>query len=431
MVNSSSQDAPQPAASAGDTDNTYIGSPFVTQTSVVESLNKALADLQSNDDTSNAPHFELQKRLPNGNTRRATTEELQAADMESKLQQAAAQVEYLKTWDEKKQWAEEQRKYGNQLYREERYEQAIDVYLTCLVVAQQEKKLAPPEIDTDTQSQSAGLLFLYVMNNLAQSTLALKWFRKTEQFCTLALQEVYVNTDADADVDLDVKHGGGAETCSDKAARCTSTDATSLKFPKQQHQIAKLYYKRGKARRLGGLYKDARIDLETALQWIEWLSNNKTIEADLTLENQGKDKDLQAVADSRKVVVRELQLVANASAEARRNKERQQQAMQKMLSSCKKDVNTSSETSAAQSETPQPSLFPEIKGKRSFSTLRAPSARRNCEQDAPDDSEDRLDVDEPRQLTYSQWYLIMIGRVAQKLLEWTGDEEYVKRPKED
>jgi hypothetical protein len=142
MVNSS-QDAPRPAASAGDADSSYTGSPFVTQTSVVESLNKALADLQSPDDTSNAPHFELQKRLPNGNTRRATTEELQAADMESKLQQAAAQVEYLKTWDEKKQWAEEQRQYGNQLYREERYEQAIDVYLTCLVVAQQEKKLAP------------------------------------------------------------------------------------------------------------------------------------------------------------------------------------------------------------------------------------------------------------------------------------------------
>jgi hypothetical protein len=40
---------------------------------------------------------------------------------------------------------------------EERYEQAIDAYLTCLVVAQQERKLAPDtDADTneDTQSQS-------------------------------------------------------------------------------------------------------------------------------------------------------------------------------------------------------------------------------------------------------------------------------------
>ena len=42
-----------------------------------------------------------------------------------------------------------------------------------------------------------------------------------------------------------------------------------------------------------------------------------------------------------------------------------------------------------------------------------------------------LDVDEPQQLTYSRWYLVMISRVAQMLLEWTGDEEYAKRPKED
>jgi tetratricopeptide (TPR) repeat protein len=422
-VNASSQDAPQPAASAGDTDTATAGSPFVTTTSVLESLNKALAALQSPDDKTNSPHFELQKKLPNGSTRRATTEEVQAADMESKLQQSAAQVEFLKTWDEKKQWAEEQRQYGNQLYREERYESAIDVYLTCLVVAQQEKKLAPPEMVAETQS--AGLLFLYVMNNLAQSTLALKWFRKTEQFCTLALQEVYVN--ADTDVGSDAEIGIVAESGGDSTTRSTNIDATSLKLPKQQHQIAKLYYKRGKARRLGGNYKDARIDLETALQWIDWLSNNKT-KTNSALENQDKEQEGQAVADSKRVVERELQLVAKAVAEARRNKERQQQAMKKVLSTSKKDTDNSSDGSAVQSATPQPSLFPEIKGKRAFSTLRAPPARRK-EKDTSDDSEDRLE--EPQQLTYSQWYLAMIGRVAQKLLEWSGDDEYAKRPKED
>jgi hypothetical protein len=200
------------------------------------------------------------------------------------------------------------------------------------------------------------------MNNLAQSTLALKWFRKTEQFCTLALQEVYVNADVDADPDTGaaVKNGIGDEPDIGSATRSTNIDATSLKFPKQQHQIAKLYYKRGKARRLGGLYKDARIDLETALQWIEWLSNNKTKPDSM----QGKEQDGQAVADSRRVVERELQLVAKASAEARRNKERQQQAMQKVLSS--NQNNTDSHPKLCVTVDDSQILFPEIKGNARF-----------------------------------------------------------------
>jgi hypothetical protein len=49
-------------------------------------------------------------------------------------------------------------------------------------------------------------------------------------------------------------------------------------------------------------------------------------------------------------------------------------------------------------------LFPEIKGKRSFS-FQAPSAR--TEQDTPDGSEDGGDV-YATQLTHSQWYLALI-----------------------
>jgi tetratricopeptide (TPR) repeat protein len=415
-----SQGASQPSVPASNV------SPFVTQTGVLKSLNKALADLQQPDDTT-TPHFELQKRLPNGSTRRATTEELSAADMESKIQQAAAQVERLSTWEEKKQWAEEQRQYGNQLYREERYEQAIDIYLTCLVVAQQEKKLAP-----DTDVKSVGLVFLYVMNNLAQSTLALKWFRKTELFCTLALEEVNINMALE---EVNISMEDVAVHDDEDSGVSDGTRSASIGHQQQQqqqhqkpHQIAKLYYKRGKARRLRGLYKDARVDLETALQWIDRVNTSSI------LENNQEKEEGQSLAASRRVLERELQLVAKASAEARRNKERQQQAMQKVLgstSTSKQGLPVESSGTDTSVELAASLFPPEGKSKRAFSNLRAPSKQNNDIQGSSEDSRGReLDGDQ-RELTYSQWYLVMIGRVAQKLLEWTGDEEYAKRPKED
>ena len=82
-------------------------SPFVTTSDVLDRLNKQLsADFSSqqsspdgNDDENHnnsssstskegTPHFELQKRIPNGSSIPATKEEVAAADFKSKLEQS-------------------------------------------------------------------------------------------------------------------------------------------------------------------------------------------------------------------------------------------------------------------------------------------------------------------------------------------------------
>jgi hypothetical protein len=117
---------------------------------------------------------------------------------------------------------------------------------------------------------------------------------------------------------------------------------------------------------------------------------------------QAAEQDGQAVADSRRS--NENYNSWQKLPPRRRNKERNSKPCKKVLSSNQNNTDKSSETFCVTVDDPQP-LFPEIKGKRSFSTLRAPSARRT-EQDTPDGSEDGGDVYEPRQLRNSQWFCI-------------------------
>lgn len=353
---SSSASAASPSATSSSS------TPFVTTSDVLSSLNKALNNLETPQDIAK-PHFELQRRMPDGSTRRATETEVQAADMETKLSQAAAHVQTLPTWEAKLEWAQKQRQYGNTLYQQERYAEAIDIYLTCLVVAQEEEKTP----------NSEGLLFFYLMNNLAQAALQLKWYSKAEHFCSLAFEHE------------ENRHNWTIESTTRN----------------QRQQMAKLYHKRSKARRLKGLYKEARLDLEAALEWLDY----------------GNGKDDDTMSASRRAIQREVQLVAQGSAEAKRNKERAKKGMQKVLQSTdhESDDDASNEPLFAPTE-------------RTFSTLRAPSR-------VEDDHDEEDDTTSPT-LSYWQCYLAMVARVAEKLLEWTGDDEYSssrqeEQPKED
>jgi hypothetical protein len=65
------------------------------------------------------------------------------------------------------------------------YEEAIDVYLTCLTVVGKHRS-----DDTDKDQLE---LFFKTMNNLAFCTLQLKWYGKTVEFCTLALKDQQIN----------------------------------------------------------------------------------------------------------------------------------------------------------------------------------------------------------------------------------------------
>jgi len=65
---------------------------FFTTSDLMEKMNSTLR----NGDTKNfGPQFELQKRLPDGTTRRANDSEMAMADFQSKLKQAAVQAAKL------------------------------------------------------------------------------------------------------------------------------------------------------------------------------------------------------------------------------------------------------------------------------------------------------------------------------------------------
>ena len=192
-------------------------SPFITTSRLMESLNASLQETAAPDDTL-LPRFELQRRLPDGSTRRATESEQAAADMETKLQQTATLIEKMNQ-EERRTWAQAQREAGNIFYKEEKYKDAIDTYLTCL-----------PAIDQSFPETVDLLLFLKVMNNLSQSCIQLHWSGKAIRFASIALDQI---------------KNGDQERTKEVAV-----------------EVVKLYFKRGKAYRLRGDYQEARGDLQ-------------------------------------------------------------------------------------------------------------------------------------------------------------------------
>ena len=259
---------------------------------------------------------------------------------------AADQVADL-TPKQKIEWAQRQRQEGNALYKEGDYREALDVYLTCLVAKTEEDDFMT-------------LVFLPVMNNLAQCSLQLGMYRKAETFCTMALEEVDGEPEEESSLQL----------------------------------VAKLFFRRGRAKRLSGEYGKAREDLEISLQMLEDGSTE------------------------RRSVQRELQLVKRAEVEERQNEKRQEHAMRRLLGNDATGTRVTTEMNRPEGmddsqPTIQQSLYQGEDSNRPYSTL---TARRR-------DNESRRAV--TKQNCW-RWYISMIGRVAEKLLVLLGDgdEEY-------
>lgn len=320
------------------------GKLFFTTTDLMNKLNETVAvGTSSSTDNDSLPHFELQRRLPDGSTRKATPADQQLADMQSKFQQVAAEVKDL-TDENKLVWAELQRTEGNRLYQQKKYQEAMDVYLTCLIVKSESNLFMKT-------------VFLPCLNNLAQCTLQLGMYLKTEMFCTMALEELVQST-----------------------TPITTTTTTTDEY---DPIVAKLYFRRGKARRLGGKY---------------------------TLANEDLQKTLTMVTDTKPVVYRELHLLEQAMVEAKQNETRQERAMQQIW-------NTSTTPKSS-------SLYDDVK-QRKYSNLRA-------KRKSDDDLDEGINVRE--NLSYWAYYMAVIARLAERLLVLTGDEEtidHINGKKED
>jgi tetratricopeptide (TPR) repeat protein len=310
---------------------------FITTSDLLNTMNKTLDEMATDQDIA-SPRFELQKRLPDGSTVKADAADMAVADMESKFTQAAKEVEDLSP-TQKLQWAELQRLAGNKLYAEGDYKEAIDVYLTCLVV----KSDSPLFLEQ---------VFLPIMNNLAHCTLQMGSYRRAHTFCTMALDE--------------------------------------KNLPDRPDLVSKLYFRRGKARRLSGDFAGCQVDLIKAGELLP-----------------------QHFYAEHRSIKKELELAKRSFIQARISEEKQKLAMKQFF-----DAPSSASTLNTLQVSPMPlQTAPALYGnqKRRYSTLRV---RRM-------DNDSAVGHERSEQLSYWKYYLAVIGSIAERLLIFLGDDETI------
>ena len=394
----------------GTTDSTTDSSdelpqlPFVTTSDVLNQLNHHLQQLSTSDnaETPFQARFELQKRLPDGSAIPATPADLAYSDLQTKLDQSAKLVASLADSSERARWAEEQRKVGNAYFYQANYQAAMDIYLTCLVVKE----------DTGDFVQQT---LLPVLNNLAQCTLQLGMHKKTIEFSNIALEEIekYNKGNIDTNANID-KSKDDANHPQDR----TGIDALT---------ICKVYFKRAKARRLTGWYKEARQDLNQASRWLDQHRNTTATTTNTTTSSSGEDGN-----DSyQKSIQKEFRYLEAAETEARKNRQKQKQSLQKALLSSTNNFTTANNnnhnhgTKATTSTTttssrgaiglqdpnlPQPP--------RQYSTLRKRKPMVETSTTLEKEEEERKPS-----LSFFQYYCLVVTRVTELLLLWLGDEE--------
>lgn len=425
--------------------------PFVTTSDVLNRLNKSLKDLSGPGDgtSQQQAYFELQKRLPDGSTMPASKSDLAYSDLQTKLQQSATFVAQLTSKEDKLIWAEEQRLMGNAYFNRGDYKTALDVYLTCLVVKDtttttsdsssskksSENNVGDVDVDDNIASKSSDLDFLKktlvpVLNNLAQCTLQLGMHKKTVDFCNIALEEI-------------------EKEQQQQQRRSASTDSSTTII--DPISFCKIYFKRAKARRLTGGYVTARVDLNTASQFLD---EQRQRQQQRNKDDDDSKNSIPSLVPYEKAINKEYQLLDSAEKEGRKNRIRQKRAMQKVLSSSKASasetatssssgrsvqrkefpqqdqeqrsvnaVTSSSSKEATQNVTSTKGLYEDESMKpRQFSTLRARRIDIGNKTDKKVNDEDDDDNDN-RQLTYLEYYWLVVAGVAETLLLWMGDEE--------
>ena len=278
------------------------------------------------------------------------------------------------TPQEKIEWASSQRKAGNSLFANGDYHEAMDVYLTCLVAIDAKDK-------TSARKYQEIEIQLPVLLNLALCALKLGMLSKAEKFCNYAL-ELEAGT-----------------------------------------QSAKCYFRRGRIRMLMGDYGGAELDLDKALELLDCAAAAADEPVDSMNEMQ---------IDERQVVLKEKQKLQRLIQQAEKNQKAQKKAMERLFKSTSRDsipLSTASTTTQPSEQHTTASeydscgsLYPEKKvGTRKFSILRDdPTWNHSITID--DRSIDA--ADEPQSIrSYFDWYLQMMGRGAQKLLDFIGSDD--------
>jgi len=293
------------------------------------------------------------------------------------------------------------------LFAEKRYEDATDVYLTCLVAMDAGSvKTCGGSIEHGGKKNTGSSdidrkIRIPVLLNLSLCALKEGKNAKAEKFCTFALE-----------------------------------------VPAGQSN-AKVFFRRGRARMLNGHYRGAREDLRKSLDLI-----------DTTAEEHLSREDAKLYEREKEAVLKEMEKLDTLELEAEQNLSRQKKAMRKALggqtqveeelSSFPADTITTMPTSESSSgkqglvgsvagSAKEPllaskgnsgeciqhhGLYLDRRKHRAFSTLRA-KPKRSFNSDKIDG---RSEEDSLQQMSYLQWYLSAFERCLRRTLELLGEE---------
>ena len=295
-----------------------VDSPCITISDVITKLNSTIsAQIDVTAHTSNKSKmkgFELHTRLPDGSARPATDSEIATADFQSKLQQAVATLQSLPDDATKFEWAENQRvNVGNIYFENQEYEMAIDVYLTCLTVA---TPSPTPGADSGYSTEYL-ILYMKLMNNLALSTMNLKWYGKTITFCTMAIDQILTTLPS-----IEIVQPATNSTTGD-------IERTILE------QQIKLYYKRAKAYRLKGEYNLARGDIDHIRSEL-----NASLSDRMSKIENDNPNTIDVIWNT---VSKEEQLLKCAIQEGNRNLKQRKMAMKQLLEQNNEEQFTSTD----------------------------------------------------------------------------------------
>lgn len=354
---------------------------FFTTSDLIERMNSAIKDAKGDIPTSSSNYvgdsnctggFELQMKLPDGSYRRADQKEVAAADFQTKMKQASERIAGFNS-QQKMEWAKCHRLEGNALFAKGEYAEAMDVYLTCLVAMDHtcdsttsvDKKITPPTVNTDEDPSSESRMIELQMEREIKLPVLLNLALCSLKMGMLSKAEKFCNFAMETEV--------GKQ--SPKASFC-----------------------RGRARLLMGNYSAAESDLNNALN----LLRAKQSLSDEKIENFNSNE----IENEEAVILREKLKLQKLVRQAQKNRIQQKKAMEKIF---KPD-----QTACCLNETGReithkiPSIYPDKKHPSKITAHSSDVGNRDKEADC--------------QPTCLQWYLRMMGRCAQKILDIIGDD---------
>jgi len=334
---------------------------FFTTSDLITRMNSAMKDgnVHAASPSSDPGGFELQTKMPDGSYRRAEESEMAAADFQAKMKQASEMIKSLNP-EQKIEWAKHQRQEGNDLFAKGDYKEAMDVYLTCLVAMDKSSSA----VATNTKNPS-------IINDDSNELLSMQIETeiKLPVLLNLALSAMKM----------------GMLSKSEKFCNFAMEMESG-------RQSVKAHFRRARVRMLMGQYVSAELDLDMALEL-----NAKVLSDD-------EADRLKETENERVVILREKQKLNRLVGQAEKNRQQQKKAMERLFKSGK---NEDEKQQAALSTRGISSLYPEKKGPVQVALQQN---GHTC-------------VLEDGQLTCFQWYMRMIGRCAQKLLDIIGEEE--------